>query len=556
MAKMLPYPVQNFNNQSEEKIYRLFEKSLNDDYTVLYSRSWTQVESGYNSDVECDFIILRPGHGIVVVEVKGGRWECKNGIWHAYGTPATDHDDPFKQAKDNKFALMNFLLKNSGKRFYFPISYAVALPDTVLHDGFNTTGLPPILSFNDLRFIDVWVASAMQECVQQNHPNSLSQGAFDFVIQVLLKDYVMNLKDIFEITENELAFATEQQMVIDKNLRKQKRLTVQGCAGSGKTLLALRSAKRLSSQDEVRNIFFTCFNKELGSWLEKQNQSIQNKCLTKPYLEYCESILTEHGVLKGDEKKDQEYYDNLPTLMLDLIELHQIKFDAIIVDEGQSFHSDWWVVLESMLSDKKNSYFYIFYDERQRIYNENWHEVPKENESFPLTVNIRNTASIHKKAIQFLPPDDYLPECNNVKGETPWFYVYDGEKTMKKALRKVLTTLIIENRVSSKDIVILRGKNKTSQLRDNDAIGPFTLSELEKDGNASSVRFTTIQSYRGMERKVVILTELDEEVRNIEQLNYLGASRAKAMLVYVVSRSIAAELLNALEKDCQIRNQD
>jgi superfamily I DNA and RNA helicase len=47
-------------------------------------------------------------------------------------------------------------------------------------------------------------------------------------------------------------------------------LTVQGCAGSGKTLMALRQVKRLAKNSDVKRILFTCYNRELGQWLARK----------------------------------------------------------------------------------------------------------------------------------------------------------------------------------------------------------------------------------------------------------------------------------------------
>lgn len=556
MAKMLPYPIEKFNNQVEEKMYHLFENELNDDYTVLYSRTWSQVASGYNPDPECDFIILKPGEGIVVLEVKGGRWERKNGLWSCYGKQVSSADDPFIQAKSNRTALVTLLRKPAKwSHQWFPASYALAFPDTKFSDHFNTTGLPPILTNDELDYINDWVVrTAMQNCMHQNHPNVVTQEMYDYIVNTLMKDYSMKLSEVFDVIEKDLITLTNQQLELDQNLQKMTKLTIQGCAGSGKTLMALRQAKRLSQTSSVRNILFTCFNMELGGWLYSQTYSIRHRCTTIPFLKFCEDMLIKHEILTGYENKDQQYYDELPIRMLEIIDLHNIKFDAIIVDEGQSFNTDWWIVIDQMLADKNKSYKYIFYDNLQRIYEEKENRVPGEDESIDLTVNIRNTANIHHKAIKFLPKDLPLPKCNSVQGEVPWFSIYEDEGTLKYNLQSMLTALIRDGGVSSKDIIVLRGKKKASRLIDGEKVGPYMLSSLENEENPAAIRFTTIQSFRGMERRVVIMTELDEEVKNIEQLNYLGASRAKTMLAYLVSNTVAPELLSALQEGCEIRN--
>ena len=49
------------------------------------------------------------------------------------------------------------------------------------------------------------------------------------------------------------------------------------------------------------------------------------------------------------------------------------RYDALIVDEAQDFHPDWWVPLQLLLEDPDEGSLYVFYDDNQRIF-----AVPKE----------------------------------------------------------------------------------------------------------------------------------------------------------------------------------
>ena len=199
MAKMLPYPIEKFNNIVEENLYRLFETRLNDDdYTVLYSRTWSQVSKGDNPDPECDFIITKLGQGILIVEAKGGRWERKNGNWAVYGKEIKNSENPINQARSNKKALINLLRKHpKWERTFFPISYCIALPDTRFPSDFPKDGLPPILSLDEIDFVDDWVAESMQDCIQQSYPSVLTQAMYDYLVETLMKDYTIESQRYF-----------------------------------------------------------------------------------------------------------------------------------------------------------------------------------------------------------------------------------------------------------------------------------------------------------------------------------------------------------------------
>lgn len=550
MAQMLPYPVSNFKSESEEQLYCLFQDRLGPDYTVFYGRTWSDHSSGGNPDPECDFIVTKPGSGILIIEAKGGKWERVNGNWRCYGRPVKPADDPFEQAKSNKAALIR-LLKSTSKweKVYFPVSYALALPDTSFNNDNEFIGLPNILTFDELDHVEYWLEDAMADCLRSNYPAKTDSSMHSYILQTLMKDYVVRLSEILHMDDKRLLVFTEQQLSLDRAFTKWKRLTVQGCAGSGKTLMALRQVKRLAKNSDVKRILFTCYNRELGQWLAENTKELKIQCTTMPVLDFFESQAKEVGIVNGPDKNDPNYYDTLPYSFLQANEMLGLKYDAIIADEGQSFKKDWWDILETLLADPEKSHFYIFYDDLQRIYQEVINPVPGDDRPVDLFYNLRNTANIHRQATKFLP-NDKLPDCNNIPGEPVWIHFYHDEKSMQGALRKILRLLIREGGVSSKDIIILTPKKKYSVLGSKEKLGPYSLLPLESD-NPAAIRYSTIQSFRGMERQVVILTEIDSSVNDLRSLFYLGCSRAKTKLVLLVSNDLEDGMKQKLEQGCE-----
>ena len=71
------------------------------------------------------------------------------------------------------------------------------------------------------------------------------------------------------------------------------------------------------------------------------------------------------------------------------------RYGALVVDEAQDFHEDWWISLQLLLEDPDPSPLYVFYDDNQRIF-----PVPKNfpvpDEPYQLTRNCRNTQAINK----------------------------------------------------------------------------------------------------------------------------------------------------------------
>jgi len=59
---------------SEVQVYERIREQVPDDFVCYYSRSWHHADSdGAEFDGEADFILAHPQHGLLFIEVKGGR---------------------------------------------------------------------------------------------------------------------------------------------------------------------------------------------------------------------------------------------------------------------------------------------------------------------------------------------------------------------------------------------------------------------------------------------------------------------------------------------------
>ena len=116
-------------------------------------------------------------------------------------------------------------------------------------------------------------------------------------------------------------------------------------------------------------------------------------------------------------------------------------------------------------------------------------------------------------------PDGREPKWNN----------YSTTSELIIRLKNELNKLINENHVKPEDVVILtpKGKDK-SLLKEGLQLGNFVLT-WSIYGKGIQVR--TIQSFKGLEKLVVLIAELDRMSLDIEKLLYVGTSRARTELI-------------------------
>ena len=165
-----------------------------------------------------------------------------------------------------------------------------------------------------------------------------------------------------EAEEERLIHLTEDQFRMLSFLGDRKRAAVAGCAGSGKTMLAVRKAQQFASLG--MSTLLVCFNAPLAEDLAKRLPGVE----VEYFHGLCKRAANEIGYTLREAGLSEDEFNNriLPQALFDATgEIGQV-YDAIIVDEGQDFREEYWMAMQPLL--KENGYLYIFFDNNQNIY--------------------------------------------------------------------------------------------------------------------------------------------------------------------------------------------
>ena len=133
MARMIPetFPAAA-QSKAERRVYNALQ-DLAGPYTVLYDVAWLGRGEHEGRQGQCDFLVLHPSHGALVVEIKGGTIRrAAEGGWRSSGAKGDFAiDDPFAQANRSKFALRDSLRScGNGAAADALWGHAVWFPDT------------------------------------------------------------------------------------------------------------------------------------------------------------------------------------------------------------------------------------------------------------------------------------------------------------------------------------------------------------------------------------------------------------------------------------------
>ena len=532
MAKMFPDHLRpDVESRAERLLYKAFQEQLSDDFTVFHQVRW-QVKNLRNGakDGETDFVIACPNLGILVVEVKGGSISY-NGTTDNWLSNNNSIKDPFKQVCDSKYNLLHRLKElHYWRNRWIPMNYAVAFPDIKVNGW-----LPPhahyeiILDGIHLHNLSGWIQSVLNFWQGQNPP----QGNFDArgvkeLVKILRPSITAPVLLPFAENEQEFKRLTEQQIGNLDFLASHRRVAIRGCAGSGKTLLALEKARRLHEQGF--NVLLTCYNRGLAQFFRQRLGWKQNLHIYS-FHALCEKLFRQAGLAAPDNNilEDKRFNESYPNLLIEAADKLNWRVDAVIVDEGQDFCEDWWLALKYLLNDPDNGICYFFHDNNQNIYGRGW-QPPLEEAPFALTKNCRNTQKIHSYVLQFYTGQDSTIATGPIGKDIEIVsYLSNNNALLRSTLSRLLHRLVVQENVATKDIVILTTQRK--QSLQNQVVGQFRI-KANPDISINEILCNTIHYFKGLESPVVILIETElRSVSYLKNLLYVGASRARNHLI-------------------------
>ncbi len=519
---------------------------LSGKFTVFYGVAWQAVDPRHGArDGEADFVIAHPGLGLLVVEVKGGGigFDSRRGEWTSRDRRGVTHNikDPVGQARAGKHELYKKLKEIPGwDDRQLTLGHAVAFPDIYWESGLATPELVPEIVFDagGLDDLEEAVRGAFRYYAG-GRSGGLGQDRLAMVERLLARSFQiqtpLGVELLFE--DERLVELTERQMLILDFLRDRRRAAIKGCAGSGKTMLALEKARQLAGQGF--EVLLTCFNTALASDLSRRapdGVSVFN------FHGLCWALAREVGLPLQPGLDQGAFYDTvMPNALLEAVDRLGPRYDAVIVDEGQDFKENWWLPLYSLLRDPDQGILFVFYDDNQNLYR-GFENIPGviDEAPFPLIDNCRNTRAIHRVVAEFHHDAGRL-RCPGPEGRPPELYEYTDPSSQLKHLKGILHRLVYKERIDCRDIVILTPRAPgRSALKDQMAVANFTLC-----GQPSQLRnyiqVSSVHTFKGLESRVVILAEVDSEASHfLDSVLYVGCSRARTYLVILYDQDLDA----------------
>ncbi len=572
----------------EKRLAERLEQKLEDDYLL-----WYDVPIG-PKHLHPDFVVMHPRRGILILEVKD--WIPKT-IQHANkqswqvvidGVLKT-RPNPAEQARQHAHAVVDALKRDAqlvhadGKHqggLAFPWSYGVVFPN-MTRKQFTDGQLDQIIEPSQ-----VICSDEMLEKVDPEELQSRMWGMFPFMMRGVMSlpqldrvrwilfpevrvqtsgvlfddnDAEAELPDIMRVMDL-------QQEQLARSLGDGHRV-IHGVAGSGKTMILGYRAEYLAKActPSSKPILILCFNEPLGVKLASvmDAKGLAGTVHVRHFHKWCRDQLKTYNLLPTEKMGTAQLMEEFVQRVIRGVDQKHIpsgQYQAVLIDEGHDFASDWLKLVTQMVDPTTNSLL-LLYDDAQSIYERTRSRqfsfksvgVQAQGRTTILKINYRNTRQILQTANLIAADlltaddkdDDGIPLLKPIScgrdGQAPILIKLPSLREEAFAIADQLSHAHQEGHAWG-DMAILCADWKTMDLF-ADALHqrklPFSVRKRSGDYNpaADAIQVMTMKVSKGLEFPVVALPGVGhmpapgEDEKEAARVFYVAATRATQRLV-------------------------
>jgi superfamily I DNA/RNA helicase len=577
MVQMIPSTYRVGIPNSEQVLFdalRLIENRPN--WIVIHSLK--QAQSIENLSAETDFVVLVPGHGILLIEAKGATAAKIDGNkWTLAGVPKdAEHKDPLSQLDSAIANIRRYLKKQKLADYNLPITRLVwftRLEENSVDQAKRDKGMElypwELAWLEDLEDPESIIKRNLTNYVKEHlslegkpfEPEQLTPQRAAEIARALRVD--------IEVSSDKNSAAKERHVLVHQATKEQLRLLdmvsenpyiyFEGGAGSGKTQLVVEAALNFAKQG--KSVLLTTWTVMMAEHLAKRFEGVANV-----HVEDVGSLLASltNAERPEDVSKDDWYDRVIAERALDEIKSHPElrSFDAICIDEFQDIATKPEVckALFALLRDDER--IVLAGDDEQQIMAtstkvhafESARALRSDFAKFALKTNCRQAPELSLAIHEFLGIDaSRLNHLIDSGTDNSFEVIATSQETQNKDLARVLSRLL--EKFNGKDIrvlspfgpvnsslAVLFDQKRTPKVHSKEVQKMMPLLKHETSPNGT-IAWRSISKFKGLEQDVIVIMDINNSARdwlegegkNLREQLYVGMTRAKFHVVLLVS---------------------
>lgn len=487
---------------AEISLYWALKHGLPEAFIVIHSLPWlvtglAELQDGRRPTGEVDFVVLHPDLGLLVLEVKGGRYRVEKSVFTLVSSGRAV--DVVGQTRRNFHGLTRWLGAAIGLRLR--CGYGFVFPDSNFGDKVVSAAMSDVtvgpaesilVDKGGMPNLAERVVEIMRFWQRAHGGGALGEMMVQRIVSYLCPDFDGTVNWASRILYDGkmwLRLTPEQATVVAMAVER-KTLVVSGWPGTGKTLIGIEIARKLA--EAGKKVLFVTFNARLAEHIEVELSGPSFKVST--WHKLCADA--RRSLRKFDKISDGWFQDGCCEDLSEAIDKGSLAtYDAIIVDETQALRPLWCVLLAKWFASKQ---IIAFCDESQSFSFESGIDLTGlckcvgVDHPFLLTVVMRMPKAVTNRLLAVRPPPYQLSSPRDEEPEAIRECLHDDSWATLRAEVERLKG----DGVDGKDICVLM---------------PFEESEsLKMALRTMGVKFEVVSRFRGLESPIVIILQAAE----------------------------------------------
>jgi hypothetical protein len=484
-------------SHAEQDVYDALKKQLPDGYVAWHSLRLLAQRGVWEG--EGDFVVLVPGRGLLVLEVKGGRIEEHNGHWFQNGSEM--RKAPRDQAQS--FARR---LKDELKRRGLDVSFGIGcvFPDIEFSNEPSNADLRgTILSRRELRF----VPEALKALVNRVLPPAAAPpaGALDAALTSMWGHTwvpTVVLRHRVEAASQRVLALDAQQLEILDVADGNSRALVEGAAGTGKTVVARELCRRRAA--EGKRVLFVCYTEALALAIEQQfrEMSLPVELVRAVAIRQYARELTGEDV-PPPNPEPLEFWEQISARAVERIPAVEDLPDCVVLDEAQDLAAPDWSLIRALSKERS---LWVFHDPRQSFWKERG--IPDDVvAALPVKLKLKRQQRCPEAVARLA--DAFIEAVEVPTPDASIKLVQGDDSELVPRLTATLDGLIREGAKPEEIAVISLGGQKRTEILNLKRAGNHELVRCHDAAASRTVVADTFLRFKGLERPFIVIAGLE-----------------------------------------------